>query len=70
MVVSNLSDGPVPDVRLTLATGPLCDTPGVEPLLGSSPGLYPPIGNATGGLDAWPVGDLGPHQDLILKMTP
>lgn len=70
VVVSNLSDETVPDVRLTLATGPLCDTPGVEPLLGTSPGLYPPIGNAAGGLDAWPVGDLGPHEDLILKMTP
>ncbi len=70
VVVSNLSDAAVPDVRLSLLTGPLCDTPGVEPLLGSSPGLYPPIGNATGGLDAWPLGDLSPHQDLILRLTP
>jgi alpha-amylase len=70
VVVSNLSDDTVSDVRLSLETGPLCDTPGVEPLLGSAPGLYPPIGNATGGLDAWPVGDLGPHQDLVLRLTP
>ncbi|MGK2849674.1 MAG: alpha-amylase family glycosyl hydrolase [Candidatus Limnocylindrales bacterium] len=70
VVVSNLTDAPVTDIRVSIAEGPLCDTPGAEPLLGTAPGLYPPIGNASGGLDAWPIGDLGPHEDFIVALTP
>jgi alpha-amylase len=70
LVASNLSDEPVTGIRLSLADGPLCATPGVEPLLGTGPGPTPPIVNPTGGLDAWPIGDLSPHEDLILKLTP
>lgn len=69
IVVSNLSDDAVPVVRLSLAEGPLCAAPGVETLFGS-PDLYPPNATATGGLDDWPVGALGPHEDLVLRLTP
>ncbi|MEO5884674.1 MAG: alpha-amylase family glycosyl hydrolase [Candidatus Limnocylindrales bacterium] len=70
LIVSNLTDKVVTDVRVSLAEGPLCDTPGAEPLLGTAPGFSPPNGTAAGGLDDWLVGDLAPHEDLIVKLTP
>jgi alpha-amylase len=70
IVVSNLSDEPIADVHLSLAEGPLCETPGVEPLFGATPGLSPPIGTPTGGLDDWSLGDLAPHRDVIMRLTP
>jgi alpha-amylase len=69
VVVSNLSGEAVPDVRLSLADGPLCAAPGVETLFGS-PDLDPPNATATGGLDAWPIGAMGPHEDVIVRLTP
>jgi hypothetical protein len=71
VVVTNLTGEPVADVRLSLADGPLCGTLAAAPLLGAtSLGIAPPVGTANGGLDDWPVGDLGPHKDLIVQPTP
>ena len=69
VVASNLSDGVVTDVRLSLGEGPLCDAPGVETLFGT-PDLSPPNATAAGGLTDWSIGDLGSHEDVILRLTP
>jgi glycosidase len=69
VVVSNLSDETVTDVRVSLTEGPLCLDPGVETLFGS-PDLYPPVGTPSGGLDALQIGNMGAHEDVILELTP
>ena len=96
VVVSNLTDEPVRDVRLDLAEGPLCGAPAAAVLLGAAgapgdPDTAQPPGDpvvtatedpggatapadpgvtATGGVSGWRIGDLGPHQDLILELVP
>ncbi len=67
-VVSNLSDEAVPAATLRLATGPLCGTPTATGLLdGASTPAAPPV-NGAGGFDAWQVGPLPPHGDLIVRL--
>ena len=71
VVISNLSDEPLADVKLELAEGPLCGAPGVVAVFGDAPGaLGAPAIGATGGIDEWSIGDLAPRQDLILALTP
>lgn len=69
VVVSNLTGDPVADVRLSLAEGPLCGTPVAAVLLGDVVPPQPPEITLAGGLDAWLIGDLGPHQDALVGMT-
>ena len=71
VVISNLTDEPVPDVRLSLANGPLCGTPFLGLALGSpTVDLASPRVTATGGFDGWSVGDMGPHGDLLVTLDP
>ena len=77
IVVSNLGDDAVQGVTLSLETGPLCGPVGTEVLFrtgagtGGDPAATAPIGIAPGGgFEAWLVGDLGPHEDVIVGVTP
>lgn len=70
IVVSNLTEDPVADVRLSLADGPLCGEPSVSVLLGGGAVPDRPSITPAGGLDGWSVGDLGPHGDRIVDLTP
>ncbi len=77
VVVSNLSDEAIPDVKLGLADGPLCGTPtasvafstvtadGPMPSAFAAPQVTP-----TGGLADWSLGTLAPHQDLVITLDP
>ncbi|HET7167875.1 MAG TPA: alpha-amylase family glycosyl hydrolase [Candidatus Limnocylindrales bacterium] len=69
LVVSNLSDAPVADVTLDLATGPLCGAPRAAVLLGPDlPDLLAPSVSAGGGFVSWPIGDLAAHQDVVIGL--
>lgn len=70
VVVSNLTDEPVADVTVSLADGPLCGSPDPTVLLSSAASLdvTPPLVTASGGLEAWPVGALGAHADLLIAL--
>jgi len=68
-VISNLADEPVSGVTLSLAAGPLCGEPNGTILLGDGAITPPPV-NASGGFDAWLVGDLAAHQDLVVDLSP
>lgn len=71
IVISNLTDEPVPDVGLSLTDGPLCGTPSLGLALGSpTVDLGSLQVTATGGFDGWSVGDLGPHGDLLVTLDP
>ena len=72
VVVSNLGKEPATDVSLSLDAGPLCGGLATRTLLGiaSAPEVAAPTVTATGGFADWPIGDLGPHQDLILQLAP
>lgn len=75
IVVSNLSDGPVADITVSMPAGPLCGAPTATVLLTSSDGASTggpgdvPV-SPTGGLGTWRIGDLGPHGDLVIGLDP
>ena len=70
-VISNLGDEPVSDVVLSSRGGPLCGSPAATSLLGRAPtDLASPAVDAAGGIDAWPIGALGPHEDLVVALRP
>ncbi len=70
-VISNLGDEPVSDVVLSSPDGPLCGSPTATPLLGRAPtDLASPAVDAAGGIDAWQIGALGPHEDLVVALRP
>jgi glycosidase len=69
-VVANLSDEPVDDVTLNLASGPLCGSPTAESLDGSTVAREPTI-TATGGFSGYaPVDHLEPRQGLVIRFGP
>jgi glycosidase len=71
VVVSNLSDEPLADVKLELADGPLCGSPTPRVIVGDAPtGLAAPVISPGGGVGEWPIGALGPHQDLVIALEP
>jgi glycosidase len=70
-VISNVGDEPVSDVVLSAPSGPLCGSPAVTPVLGRAPvDLASPTVTPDGGTDAWRIGSLGPHEDLVLALRP
>ncbi|MFP5341864.1 MAG: alpha-amylase family glycosyl hydrolase [Candidatus Limnocylindria bacterium] len=72
VVVSNLTDEPVGDVRLSLLSGPLCGSPTAAVLLGTDTGavVAAPVVTAEGGLDGWSIGSLAPHGDVLVALRP
>ena len=77
VVVSNLDDEPVEGVELRLAEGPLCGSVATEvlfragvPAEGSGAAPAPIALTEAGGFEAWVIGDLGPHEDLLIELTP
>jgi len=70
-VISNLGTEPATGVSVSLADGPLCGEFDPSVALGDLSGDLPtPTITSTGGLTGWPVGDLAPHADLILRLGP
>jgi glycosidase len=69
VIVSNLGDEPVSNVTLSLDEGPLCGVPAASVALGADRELAAPTVNAAGGFDAWPIGDLASHEDLIVGLS-
>jgi glycosidase len=71
VVVSNLSDQPVDDARLSLASGPLCGSPTASVVLGTASGeIASPAITATGGFDDWAIGSLPANGDLVIALAP
>ncbi|MEX1172130.1 MAG: alpha-amylase family glycosyl hydrolase [Chloroflexota bacterium] len=73
VVVSNLAGRPVVDVRLSLAKGPLCGAMTLDDLFAgtdSTGPTTPPEATAAGGFEDWAFGDLGPNEDLIIRLAP
>ena len=72
VVLSNLSDDAIPNVSVSLADRPLCGapTPGVAfSTVGMTPPAVGPITiGPTGGFDAWSIGTLGAHQDVVITL--
>jgi hypothetical protein len=76
VLLANLSDRPITDLTVSLATGPLCGE--VETVVhrlqpspaGDGPGIEPVVINESGGLSPWMVGSLEPHQDLVIELVP
>jgi glycosidase len=69
LVVSNLADAETAGVTLTLPSGPLCGTPRATVVLGEAT-VRPPAVNPAGGFDAWVLGDLAGHEDLVVDVSP
>ena len=77
VVVSNLADEPVSDVKLELADGPLCGTPTASVAFSTvrqdatdPPAIDDPVLTASGGLAGWSLGTLAPHEDRIITLDP
>ena len=72
VVVGNLSDEPLPDVKLTLADGPLCGDPAATVAFSTfglpAPTVAPLAVGPTGGIVDWSIGALAPHQDVIIAL--
>lgn len=69
-VVANLSDEPVEDISLTLASGPLCGHTSARTLLGTAE-ARPPDVNPAGGFDDYrPVDHLDPRQAIVISLSP
>jgi glycosidase len=70
VVVSNLADTAVEHPSLSLASGPLCGTPGAETLLGPAV-ASPPVISPTGGVDGWiPVDRLAARTTIVVRLVP
>jgi len=69
-IVANLTDEPADDVRLTLASGPLCGVPAAEVLLGATEAAAPFVTTAGGFEDYRPVERLDPHQAVVIRLSP
>jgi glycosidase len=74
VVVSNLGDEALPDVKLELAEGPLCGAPTAAAAFSTAgapaPTVAAPAVTPTGGLADWSLGAMAPHQDLVITLTP
>jgi alpha-amylase len=69
-VVANLTDEPVGDISLTLASGPLCGRLSARTLLGTAEARAPEV-NQSGGFDAYrPVDHLDPRQAVVISLSP
>jgi alpha-amylase len=69
-IVANLSEEPAEDIRLTLASGPLCGPTAAHTLLGTAE-ARPPVVNAAGGFDAYrPVDRLDPRDAIVILLSP
>jgi alpha-amylase len=70
LVLSNLADASANDVALSLGSGPLCDAPAAEALLGPAEVEAPAV-TATGGLEGYvPVARLGPRETTVIRLAP
>jgi alpha-amylase len=73
VVASNLTDAPLADVALSLAEGPLCGEPDADIMLataGDGGSITAPTITPAGGLDAWSIGALPAHGDLLITLSP
>ena len=69
-VVANLSDEPIDDVSLNLASGPLCGRTAARTVLGTADARAPEA-NPAGGFDDYrPVDHLDPRQAVVIRLSP